>query len=338
MTKQRKVTLEMIANEIGVTKVTISKALNNQPGVSEELKKTILRISHELGYIHKKAEKNQKGITKLGLLVPKRFFLDTDNFYTQIYYHMNRDCALKDINLALYVLNPEEEKKGTLPLSIHQDSANIGGLFVAGEVSDSYMELLSSSLSVPIVAIDFYKRNETYDCIVTDNYRAGYTAASYVANKGHKRIGFVGNPNYTSSVMDRFCGYVKALTEFGLEYRKDWHIVNNDEDGAYINDFALPEELPTAFVCHCDMAAYKLLVKLQGQGINVPEQVSIISFDNTDLSQSIVTALTTMDISKSALAEKALERMLWRVEHTNEEPQHIYVNTRLIERDSVAAL
>lgn len=332
-----KVTLDTIANKLGVTKVTVSKALNNQPGVSEELKKRIIQTSLEVGYTTKNAAKLAKTVSKLGILVPKRFFLDTDNFYTQIYYYMNQESANRDINLSLYILNPEQEQNNTIPLSLVQDQADLNGLFIVGEVSEEYVSTLIS-YRFPVIAIDFYKPELSLDCIVSDNYQSGYTVTKHLIDKGHVNIGFVGNPRYTTSIMDRYCGYIKALTAHDLESNKTWHIVNNDENGSYLIDFALPTELPTAFVCHCDMAAYKLLLKLQNEGISVPEQVSIISFDNTDLSQTVVPALTSMNISKHDFAMEAVNLMLWRIKHYGEKPKNIYLKSQLVERDSVFSL
>jgi LacI family transcriptional regulator len=332
-----KVTLDTIANKLGVTKVTVSKALNNQPGVSEELKKRIIQTSLEVGYITKNAAKLAKTVSKLGILVPKRFFLDTDNFYTRIYYYMNQECAKRDISLSLYILNPEQEHNNFIPLSLIQDQSDINGLFIVGEVSEGYVSTLISN-RFPVIAIDFYKPELSLDCIVSDNYQSGYAVTKHLIDKGHVNIGFVGNPYYTTSIMDRYCGYIKALTAHQLELNKTWHIVNNDENGSYLIDYSLPQQLPTAFVCHCDMAAYKLMLKLQGEGISVPDQVSIISFDNTDLSQTVVPALTSMNISKHDFASEAVNLMLWRIKHSGEQSKNIYLKSRLIERDSVSQL
>jgi LacI family transcriptional regulator len=332
-----KVTLDTIANKLGVTKVTVSKALNNQPGVSEELKKRIIQTSLELGYTTKSAAKQAKTVSKLGILVPKRFFLDTDNFYTRIYYYMNQECADRDISLTLYILNPEQEQNNTIPLSLEQDQTDLNGLFIVGEIIEDYVSTLIS-YRFPVIAIDFYKPDLSLDFILSDNFQSGYAITKHLIDKGHVNIGFVGDPHYTTSIMDRYCGYIKALTTYQLECNKTWHIVNNDENGSYLIDFSLPSELPTAFVCHCDMAAYKLLLKLQGEGITVPDQVSIISFDNTDLSQTVVPALTSMNISKHDFATEAVNLMLWRIKHSGEQSKNIYLKSRLIERDSVISL
>ena len=85
-----KVTMQMIADKLGVTKVSVSKALNNQPGISDKLRTEINKAALELGYnkhmIHKRASNN------FAFVVPKRFFLENENFYTTIYYYLNKQC------------------------------------------------------------------------------------------------------------------------------------------------------------------------------------------------------------------------------------------------------
>ncbi|WP_239614806.1 LacI family DNA-binding transcriptional regulator [Cohnella mopanensis] len=157
-----KVTLDTIANLLGITKVSVSKALNNQPGVSEVLRKKIIQTSNELWYLHKNAAKLAKSVSKLGIIVPKRFFLDTDNFYTKIYYFINQECSLRDISLSIYLLDPEQEQSSSVPLSLAQDLSDLNGLFIAGEVSEDYVRMLAS-YPFPVIAIDFYKSDIELD-------------------------------------------------------------------------------------------------------------------------------------------------------------------------------
>lgn len=329
------VTMQVIANQLGITKVSVSKALNDQPGVSEELKRQILETSHKLGYKKNRLKKESADVKKLGFLVPKRFFLENDNFYTVIYYYMTRECAQKNINMHLFIIDPVDEKEFALPFSFKQ--YNLNGVFFAGEIGASYIDLIKT-LNIPIVIIDFYNSHLTEDCVITDNFYAGYVATINLIDKGHYNIGFVGNTSYTTSIMDRFYGYRKALSENGLEYIKEWHISNNDVSGVYTLEHPLPDPMPTAFVCHCDMAAYYLMLKLQSQGISVPGQVSLVSFDNTKLSQKCNPPLTTIDINKREIAHKSLQQLLWRIEHPAAEVQRVLLNTRLIERSSTQKL
>jgi LacI family transcriptional regulator len=326
----KNVTMQAIADYLGITKVSVSKALNNQPGVSDDLKQKILEVSVRMGYSKRGGQKNVVDTKRLAFLISKRFFLESENFYTQIYYYLSQECLQKNINLSLFIISSKDEESVLLPLSFGE----LDGVFVAGEVNNKYIEAILNH-SIPVVAIDFYNHHIQTDCVITDNFYASYLATLHLIENGHKQIGFVGDPNYTSSVTDRFYGYLKAIRVNGLEYREEWNIVNNDSSGAYIMDYALPDTLPTAFLCHCDMAAWHLMQRFKTLGISVPEQVSLVSFDNTELSQNCTPPLTTVDISKREFAHKSLQQMLWRLSNISSEPQRVYLNTQLIKRSSV---
>lgn len=332
---QKNITMQTIADQLGISKVSVSKALNNQPGVSEDLKRRVIETAYKVGYIKSRNVRNQLKIKKLGFLVPKHYFLESENFYRVIYYYLSKECASKNINLVLYIINADNEKNLTLPFSLTQDE--LDGLFIAGEVSNGYIHLLRN-LDMPLIAIDFYKPGISFDCIVTDNFYASFLATMYLVDCGHKNIGFVGNPNSTSSIMDRYYGYLKALRQSNLKFCEDWLIVNNDQSGTYFYNYSLPSPMPTAFVCHCDMAAHHLMIKLQNQDISIPNDVSIISFDNTDLSSRCIPQLTTVDINKKEIAERAFHQMNWRINNLKSEPQRIIISTHLIERESVRKL
>jgi LacI family transcriptional regulator len=332
---KKKVTMQDIADYLGITKVTVSKALNDQPGVSNDLKMHILEVSNTLGYSKKGNLKEVNEEKQLVFLISKRFFLESDNFYSQIYYYLNKECIKKNINLSLFILSSYDEENLVLPFSSRKN--NFDGLFLAGEFNSQYLDSIVK-LDIPVIAIDFYNDSIRTDCVISDNFYASYLATMYLIEKGHKNIGFVGDPNYTSSVLDRFYGYLKAIRQNGLEYNEKWNIINNDLNGSYILDYSLPETLPTAFLCHCDMAAWNILQKLKIQGISVPEQISLVSFDNTELSKNCNPPLTTINISKQEFAHKSLNQLLWRINNRSSEPQRIYLNTQLIERDSVLTI
>lgn len=330
--KNNKVTMQNIADKLGITKVSVSKALNNQPGISDELKKKILEVANDLGYFNEKKNQSTK-MDKFAFLVPKRFFLENENFYTTIYYYLNKECLQKNITLSLFVVNSEEEKNLSIPPMLNKE--NFDGLFLAGEIDEAYLHAVAN-INLPMVSIDFYKPHMQIDCIITDNFYISYSATIYLIENGHTKIGFIGNPKQTSSIMDRFFGYQKALSTYNLKYLEQWNITNNDPlTGYYFLDFELPSNLPTAFVCHCDMAAYFLLQKLQGAGLSVPDDVSLISFDNTEMSKFCNPPLTTIDINKREFATKGFEQMITRIQNPDLSPQRIYINTETIIRGSV---
>jgi LacI family transcriptional regulator len=324
--------MQTIADELGISKVSVSKALNNQPGVSKKLKESIFQKARETGYDMKSRKEGEKKISRLGLLVSDRYYFENEQFYTKIHLFLLQECTRKKIGLYLHVLNHEKAVDEDLLPFLRENSFD--GLCLTGWLDDKYLRVLVRQ-PLPMVAIDFYKVNMPIDSIVIDNYYASFLATNHLIENGHTQIGFLGNHKSTSSVSDRFYGYLKALDQNDLEYREEWHIAENYESGMFTHRFSLPDPLPTSFVCHCDSAAFQLMLLLQGQGIRVPKDVSLIAFDNTDSSIRSNPQITTINIDKKELAIKGLEQLLWRINNTLAEPQRVELNTHLIERQTV---
>jgi LacI family transcriptional regulator len=333
--KNDKITMQTIADRLGITKVSVSKALNGQPGISDKLRGEIVRTALELGYSRKNVPGRQKS-NSLAFVVPKRFFLENENFYTTIYYYLNKRCQTSGQALSNFVVNSHEESGAALPHILK--NGLFDGIFVAGEIDDGYLRRLME-LQIPVVLIDFYKAMMNLDCIITDNFYLGYCATNYLVESGHRNIGFIGDVRETASIMDRYYGYRKALESNRLPVNESWHLVNNDpRTGVYTLDYALPDPMPTAFVCHCDMAAYFLIQSLVKAGFSIPGDVSVISFDNTDLSRGTTPKLSTFDIDRKEIADKAFDQMMLRIENAGAGPQRVYISNHFIERESVRSI
>ncbi len=331
----KKVTLQDIADRLGITKVSVSKAINNQPGVSSALRTQILRTAKELGYAKIKRA-SERPAYNLAWVCPKRFFLMDETFYNTIYYYINKTCTESGHTLSCFVINTRDEVGEVLPEKLTTNQYD--GIFIAGEMRTGYLKKLNS-LSGAKIAIDFYHPELQIDCVVTDNFFTGYEVTNYLIQNGHRDIGFVGDFSLSSSVCDRYFGYLKALSLSGLQVNENWKISNNDfETGQYTMDFALPEVLPTAFVCHCDKAAFTLMQRLENMGVRQPEQVSIVSFDNTDICELVVPKLSSVNIDKKQIAFSSMDQLFQRINNPSLPYQKIYLGGSLVKRNSVVTL
>ena len=189
---------------------------------------------------------------------------------------------------------------------------------------------------VPVLFIDYYSPLYKFDYVYLDNYNLSYFATDYLIKNGHSKIGFVGNIQDTASIRDRYLGYRKALIEHNLKYRDEWHININLE---HYNNFEkiLSQNLPTAFVCHCDSAAQKLYLTLQMHGLSIPKDVSVISFDDTDDCKNMNPPLSSIGIGKEKLAKKSMAAMMDILNNQNKR-QVTLLKATLSERNSVRNL
>ena len=335
MRMKNKTTMQDIADQLGVTKVSVSKAINHQPGISDSLRKRILDTARELGYAKMKADEMQKAY-HFAFITAKRFFLEDEKFYTTIYYYLNRKCMDENCSISCFVVGNQEEENGILPPDL--TLTKFDGIFIAGELKKDYLNILSG-LEGEKIAIDFTIRGIPFDSVIVDNFTNGYEVTSYLIEKGHAKIGFVGNINHTSSICDRYFGYLKAMKRNDLAIQKDWYLPDiNTLDGVYTKDFDLPGDLPTAFVCHCDKAAFTLMQKLESCNIRIPEDVSVISFDNTSICDLVTPKLSSVNVDKKQIALYSFNQMINRLNTPYLAPHKIYLGSALVERDSVRSI
>ncbi len=329
-----KITLDRIAAEIGVSKVAVSKALNNQKGVSEALRKRIKEYADSIGY-----SKRNSGIDicnkKFLYLINQDFFLTpSEQFYSTIFYFLSSACNKANCQLQIAFLEPEntlEKMKASI------SAFKPDGIYIAGEVGKSIIRYVEK-MTTPTVFIDYY--SPLYNCnyVYVDNYHLSYQLTKYVIQRGHRRIGFVGDITNTASIADRFFGYQRALQDERIPFLSKWHINENLEKKT--DPLSLPQtidELPTAYLCHCDAAAQRLYTALAIRGLHVPEDISVISFDNTDLCDSLMPKLTSAGPNKEYYSRKAFQAMNDSLSIKSKTLQ-VLVRTQLIERASVRNL
>ena len=329
----RKNSLQAVAEEMGISKVTVWRAVNDQPGISREMKDKILSHMQQTGLSILPAKEREAGaIKRLAYFVSHRFFFENEKFYTIIYYQLNKMALSHNITLTLFVVNHLDEHADRLPASFLNESFD--GVFIGGEMKESYIQAIRAR-NCPLVMIDFYSLKVDADCVITDNFFMGYEVTSRLLDMGHRDIGFAGGYRAVSNIMDRYLGYVKALRHADIEPNDEWTFnVNDPITGLYSMNFLLPKVLPTAIVCHCDMAAYYLIERLKMMNKSVPEDVSIISFDNTELCTQITPNLTSVEISCRKFAEIAFDALYKRIRNPEEPYCRQYVPCKLILRDS----
>lgn len=328
----QRTTLQDIADALNITKVTVSRALKGQPGVGDELRDQIEKKAFEMGYIRSSLHKSDKSIN-FAFITPQRYFSKTDQFYTDIYFTLHKLCDQKKYRVSLLIIDPEMEEGLELPNVLLDPT--ISGIFIGGELHKDYLGKIHG-LNLPTVVIDHYSTFSDFFYLTVDNYYLGYKAAVYLIEKGHKDIGFIGQKGISSNVTDRILGIEKALIENGSSLRKEWTISNYNYDTALNTiDFELPEILPTAFISHCDNAAYYFMEKLKLKDLSVPDDISILSFDNTEIALKTTPPLSSMQIDRTLFAEKGIEVMERRLKTGSFDQNRLYLQSSLIERRSV---
>ena len=304
----KKPTMRDIAREVGTSAVTVSKAMAGKTGMSSELRMKILKKASEMGYEYPHSSRSlPREHLEIGILIPDRYF-EADSYYAVIYKRLVRKLADLGHFGLLELLDREHEQELTLPSLL--TTKHVDGLIMLGETGKGYCRRIAGA-GTPLVFLDFFDEEANADAVTGDNVYGTYRLTSHLIRRGHREIGFVGNIRATGSIMDRFLGYSRAMLMNDLQIRDEWIIPDRGLNGG-LEKPKLPDRLPTAFVCNCDMTARMMIALLQEKGYRVPEDISVTGFDDYPPGSGDDIPLSTFRTDTEGMAEIAVRMLLER--------------------------
>ena len=335
------VKLADIAEKVGVSVVTVSKALSGQKGVSEEMRARIKELADEMGYtpIHAAQTGRTRSYT-VGVVTFEKYFTRFASFYWKMYQELATRAVKKNCFSMLEVISNYDEENLIWPKLITENQ-KIDGIIVIGKPKTDYLKMLYQNKKVPMVFMDFYDDEEVVDSVVSAGFNGMYRMTDYLIKNGHTKVAFVGTIMYTESITDRYFGYCKALMEHGIEVRQDWIIKDRDYDDGVIGveyRLQLPKEMPTAFVCNNDVTAYALIRQLEERNYRVPEDVSVVGYDDYLYPEYGDSKITTYLVDMAEMSKIALSCIIRRIENISMNASVHIVNGRIIERMTVKKL
>ena len=332
----KKVTMESIAQKLGISKNTVSLALRGMPGISEATRKAIEAEAEKMGYQYKSNIK-QPVVRNLCLVIAKST-RDSIGFFSFIQLGIEDEAKKNNINTIIHYYDENDEVFET-PNCV-KDSM-VSGIITLGRISRKTINALLS-YDLPIVMVDNYFDDLVLDCVLTDNQCGGYLATEYLINCGHTRIGFWGDIYASVSFYDRYQGFLKAVREYKLDYKQEYSVVNpflenasTEEVVQIINNMKSRSCLPSAFFCCNDAEAIILVKVLSGMGISIPDEISVIGFDDIETSRNITPELTTMRVQKEMMGRRAVTKLLRKINHNEEPIEKILLSANIIKRQSV---
>lgn len=333
------VRLADIANICHVSTVTVSKALSGQKGVSEELREKIMQLADEMGYQTPSAARQakEKQSFNIGILISDKYLDQYKSFYWMMYSAVTKRAISKECFTILEVLSVEDERKhAALPKILRENK--VQGLIVIGLLKKEYLDMLVKNIQVPLLFLDFYDRDHDIDSVVADNFYGMYLATNYLFDMGHRDIAYVGTLLSTVSITDRYFGYAKALLEHGQQVRPGYVLDDrNIDDGQRAEDFDFkyPEPMPSAFVCNCDLTAGVLIESLQKKGYRIPEDISVVGFDNFIQPGLCDVEITTYEADITEMARQAIHILLGKMKGESHKKAITVVNGRMVMKESV---
>ena len=334
----KSVRLKDIADRIGVSTVTVSKALSGQKGMSEELREKIHALADDMGYVpsvSRKQDFTSKSYT-LGVLISENFMSEYSSFYTRMHQQVSQIAMDKGCFTMLEVISNENERNKVIPRLVEDNK--IEGIVVVGRLDHEYLKAIKEQSGIPMVYLDFCNHTGDEDAVVSDSYNGAYCLTNYLFDMGHKDIAFVGTILASGAITDRYLGYTKSLMEHGQPYRGDWIIYDRDADNGamdYNKYFKLPKEMPTAFFCNCDVAASMMIKKLNENGYKVPDDISVVGYDNYLFPGLCDIKITTYGVDTYEMGRNAVLNLIRKISGERYRQGIMILEGHMIEGESV---
>ena len=299
-----------IAQKLGISIVSVSKGLSGKEGVSDEMRARILATAREMGYQMPTRTQQHIGGKSIGIVVADRFF-NENAFYYSLYRSVLNSATAADLSVLMEIVFPQAEKNCTMPTFLV--NRKVDGLIFMGEIDRRYLATAIQS-GLPFMLLDFYDDAIAADCVLSDNTSGSYMLTEHLIETGRRNIAFVGSVLATSSIMDRYLGYVKALMRAKLPVRSEWLIEDRDSRGLFI-PLTLPIEMPDAFVCNCDEVAFNVVELLKRRGYRVPQEVAVTGYDDFRYSTICSPPLTTHRVDVEEMARTVVAQLCRKMAH-----------------------
>lgn len=327
--KKQKVTLADIANALGTSTVSISRALTGQPGISEELRNKVVAKAKELGYEKTYAKSNS---LKILVLHQTPFVHDNSNFSDMI---QGIEKALQEAG-ADYDLEyvDKETQKRLQPTYKMSKEANFDGVILIGRFDIPYADFIHSKIR-NLIFFTGYSPSYDYDSVWFSFLHAGYKQCEYLIQNGHQSVGFIGNKTYYRN-KEKLLGISLALEENGLPVREELFLHIEDDFRGKLLEMIDAQTLPTAFICDHDFSALETIKFFHENNIKVPKDVSVMGSGNTESSRLSIPSLTTMELQIEYACEAVVATLLKRIYKPDKPGENVAVLSRLLERDSVS--
>lgn len=330
-----KIGIKEISEKSGFSIATVSNVLNGKSGVNEKTAKLIMKIANESGYI------DSKKVKKVRLILYKKHgkILDDTPFFSVLFDGLEKGCKENNLKLEISTLNETSADYDIILNEIKRDTST-GNILLATEMFEEDMEKFSG-VTAPMVVIDNFFAEFPYHSITTENEKSAYRAVKYLAEKGHKKIGFVNSLVAIDNFKMREKGYRQALKETGLTEGFNYRIdVSPTMEGAYQDMKAYLKEnqnLPTAFFVVNDMISLGVIKALKEAGMKIPRDISMVGFDDLPYSAIASPGLTTVKVHKAEMGKIAVNMLVNKLGPVDV-ALNIQISTSFVERESAVEI
>lgn len=320
----------------GYSPATISNALNNKQNVNSETGKKIWKVARETGYI------NEISISNIRLIVCRTHgkVLNDTPFFSSLISGVESECRAQGFATIISHLDTTDPLFDSLLKQIISDRS-AANLVLATELTEAEAGMFLNSES-PIVLVDTWFEGMDFDTVGIENTDSTFKAVTHLINYGHKSIGYLKSNATINNFIYRGYGYRRAMHGNGLQIHSKYTVLLTPSmEGSYkdMKEYLSGRpELPTAFFADNDNIALGACKALQDCGYRIPEDISVIGFDDMPFCEIATPPLTTVRVFKQVMGEEAVRRLVQVIKSGKMIKVKTQICTEFIERESVRNL
>ncbi len=333
-----KCTIREIAKMAGTSPSSVSLVLNNKPGVRKEMRQQIAKLLQENGYTLKSQEKGgNSDVKRICFIYYKSsnwIARRKDNFLLRILEGIENAC--QKLNCECTMVNANYDDLERVLQDMTKEKVD-GVIFLGTEYAHDAQKLMVNR-EVPFLCIDHYFDEENFDCVNIDNMQSHYQSIRHLMELGHEKIGYLTSNLESGALQNRKEAFCSVMGKLGLKVWPE-HIIYlsllQDEAEESLEQYLKTfQELPTAFIACNDVMAIAAVGMLQRAGYRVPEDISVIGFDDSGVCEMIVPRLTTIHADLERMGSLAVERLRNVMDHKTSEVLKMTIGTRLVRRET----
>ncbi|CAH1549637.1 substrate-binding domain-containing protein [Vibrio rotiferianus] len=329
-------TMKDIAKLAGVSTSTVSHVINKTRFVSEEISERVNNAAQELNYYAPSALARSLKVNRtktIGMLVTT----STNPFFGEVVKGVERSCYHKGYSLILCNTEGDNERMRDSINTLLQKRVD-GLILMCSSLEGERIDVFERYSDIPVVVMDWGPMLFTSDKIQDNSLRGGYLAAKYLIDCGHKEIGCITGPLIKHQAQMRYEGYKRAMIEAELDFNANWIVESDFEcEGGYqaLKKMVQRGPLPSSIFVSNDMMAMGVINAANELGIKIPDDLSIIGYDDIHIAKFMSPSLTTIHQPKYRLGQAAVETLLTKLENHSKEPNVVQLEPTLVERNSV---
>lgn len=333
------ITLEKVADLAGVSRSTVSRVVNNQAGVRDDVRRHVQQVIEDTGYRPNLAARalasNRSGI--ISLVVPHTFStLFMDPFFPRLIKGITLACNQNDLSLSLFLFHSEDEEE-KLTKRIANISIVDGVIIASSQFEDPLIPHLIAN-DVPLVVIGRQDKYPEINFVDVDNFNGAYVATTHLLRCNHLSIAHIAGPQNMVSGVDRLAGYKRALVDRGHTFR-DELVIEGDytEAGGYAAMRQLLATGPEAVFAASDQMALGAIRAIREAGLQVPQDIGMVGFDDLLPAGSMHPRLTTIRQPVARIGREAVNILNDVIKNGPTPPNRIILDAQLVIRDSCGA-